>query len=80
MVVGILPRTFWFAIPADVLVPLKVTGGIDDQGSNTSVIARMKKDKSIKQAQAELTRLDYTFHKDTESLSSQQDNRTVVTD
>jgi putative ABC transport system permease protein len=49
-VVGILPAGFWFPQKADVFLPLRVTGGITDTGTNTDMIARLRQGVSLRQA------------------------------
>lgn len=60
-VVGVLPENYWFPQEADALVVLQSTGGVEDSGTNTSVIARLKDTVSMQQAQAETTNLTETF-------------------
>lgn len=51
-VIGVLPSTFWWRHRVDVLVPLRPTGGRDDVGANTSVIARLNDHSSLGAAEA----------------------------
>jgi len=54
-IVGVLSRDFWFPQAADALVALQSSGGVEDTGTNTSVIARLQNGVTLKQAQAENT-------------------------
>jgi putative ABC transport system permease protein len=56
-VVGILPASFWFPDRMDVLIPMQPTGGLEDLGTNTRLVARLKSDVTLQQAQAELAAL-----------------------
>ena len=67
-IVGILPRDFWFSPSTgsptpDALVPLQPSGTLSDTGTNTAVIARLKSNVSIKQAEAERAALAESFRK-----------------
>src|SRR5687768_15497063 len=53
-IVGVLPANFWFPQPADVLVPLRPTGGPGDLGANTQVIARLRDDVGLTRAQPDV--------------------------
>lgn len=53
-VVGVLPRGFWFPQSADAFVPSRPTGGLDDRGMNTQMIARLRPGINLRQAQAEM--------------------------
>ena len=53
-VVGVLPRGFWFPQAADAFVPLQPIGTLDDKGTNTQMIARLKPGISLRQAEAEM--------------------------
>ena len=53
-VVGVLPANFWFPHGADSFVPLRPSGGIDDRGYNTLMIARLKPGITLPQANAEM--------------------------
>jgi hypothetical protein len=54
-ILGVLPPNFWFPQNAEVFVPLRATGRASDEGANTSMIARLQHDVSIRQAQAGMT-------------------------
>jgi len=54
IVVGVLPRAFWFPQAADAFVPLRVTGSLDDKGFNTEMIARLQAGVSLRQGRAEM--------------------------
>lgn len=61
-VVGVLPENYWFPQMADALVVLQFkSGGVEDNGTNTSVIARLRDGVSLQQAQAETTNLTQSF-------------------
>jgi predicted permease len=53
-VVGVLPPGFWFPEKRDAFLPLRPNGGIGDTGLNTQVIARIKPELNLRQAQAEM--------------------------
>ena len=57
VVVGVLPRGFWYPQSADIFVPLRPTGSLGDRGMNTQMIARLKPGVSLRQAQAEMPTL-----------------------
>ena len=54
VVVGVLPRSFWFPQSADSFVALRPSGGLDDRGFNTEMIARIRPGIDIRQASAEM--------------------------
>jgi predicted permease len=54
VVVGVLPRSFWFPQAADSFVALRPSGSLDDRGFNTSMLARIRPGMSIRQAQSEM--------------------------
>ncbi|HLL14415.1 MAG TPA: ABC transporter permease [Pyrinomonadaceae bacterium] len=56
-VVGVLPAGFQFEEPVDLLLPLQLVVYPNDQGRNTSMIARIKQGTSREAAQAEATAL-----------------------
>jgi putative ABC transport system permease protein len=56
-VVGILPPSFQFEAPIDVLLPLQLKADVRDDGQNTGMIARLEPDVSREQAQAEMEQL-----------------------
>jgi predicted permease len=56
-VVGVLPADVWFPQPVDALLPLRPTGTLSDTGTNTGLIARLRPDVTLAQAQAELSGL-----------------------
>ncbi len=56
-VVGVLPSSFQFEEPVDLLLPLQLVVYPTDQGRNTSMIARIKPGISRAAAQAEATAL-----------------------
>jgi putative ABC transport system permease protein len=60
-VVGVLPRGFWFPESADAFVPLRPSRTSADQGSNTEMIARLKPDIGLPQAEAEMGALTGSF-------------------
>ena len=55
-VVGVMPPHFTFVEqPADAFVPLQLSRSIEDTGMNTHVIARLKSETNLAQAQANLS-------------------------
>lgn len=62
-IVGILPGDFWFYQPAEALAPLRPTGGLGDEGTNTGLIARLQDGVTIEQAQAEMAALTESFRR-----------------
>jgi len=63
-VVGVLPGGFWFPQDADAFLPLRVTGGLNDTGTNTEMIARLKPDVSLRQAQASMGAVTESFRRE----------------
>jgi hypothetical protein len=61
IVAGVLPPGFWFPQAADAFVPLRFLGRIDDNGANTSVIARRKAGIPLPQAKRRCLRLPRLF-------------------
>ena len=53
-VIGVLPSGFWFPEKRDAFLPLRPNGGVGDTGMNTQVIARIKPELNLRQAQAEM--------------------------
>jgi len=53
-VVGVLPPAFWLPQEADAFLPLRASGGLDDRGMNTSLVARLKPARTLQQADTEL--------------------------
>ncbi len=53
-VVGIMPPSFEFIVPADVFVPMQVNPSNQNQGHNYTIIGRLKREVTIDQARAEL--------------------------
>jgi putative ABC transport system permease protein len=61
-IVGVLPENYWFPQMADAVVVLQSRSGtVEDNGTNTSVIARLKDGYSLQQAQAETANLTQSF-------------------
>jgi putative ABC transport system permease protein len=60
-IVGVLPPEFWFPQPVDALVPLRTSGGLDDLGANTQVLARLKDGVDLPRAQSELAAMIETL-------------------
>jgi putative ABC transport system permease protein len=78
-IVGVLPQEFWFHQAADALVVLQSTGGIEDSGTNTSVIARLKSGVTLKQAQAETTNITESFrHAYAQQISAKYKGLVVI--
>ena len=63
VVVGVLPRGFWFPQASDALIPLRPSGSLGDLGSNTDVIARLKDGVTLAQARAEMEILSDQFRR-----------------
>jgi putative ABC transport system permease protein len=63
-VVGVMPPGFIFVEgPADVFIPLHLGNSGGDLGTNTEVIARLKKNESLRQARANVSVVYDQFHK-----------------
>ncbi len=62
-VIGVLPSNFWIPQSVDVLLPLRPAGGLDDSGTNTQLIARLRDGVSLRQAQAEMTAIRASFER-----------------
>jgi predicted permease len=60
-IVGVTAPTFWFHQTADVFFPLVATGETRDAAADTELIARLKPDSGLGQAQAELSLLSEHF-------------------
>ena len=54
IVVGVLPAGFWFPQAADAFLALRPSRSLDDAGTNTHMIARLKPDLQLRQVQAEM--------------------------
>jgi predicted permease len=63
IVVGVLPADFWFPQKIDAVVPLRLTGGATDTGSNTETVGRLKGGISIGEATAENAALADAFRR-----------------
>ena len=72
-VVGVMPPGFTFVEqPADVLIPLQLGSGIEDTGMNTRVIARLGRETSYAQAQANVDVVFDQFHRQGSAQSGQR--------
>jgi putative ABC transport system permease protein len=72
-VVGVLPPSFTFvAQPTDVFLALQLGTGIEDTGMNTGVIARLKPETDLAQAQANM---DVVFQELRQAGSAQSGQR-----
>jgi putative ABC transport system permease protein len=60
-VVGVLPDNFWFSSAADVFIPLRPSGGVNDEGYNTNMFARLKPGVDQRQADAELASIEKSY-------------------
>jgi putative ABC transport system permease protein len=61
-IVGVLPENYWFPQMADALVVMQFrSGGVEDNGTNTSVVVRLQNGFSLPQAQAETANLSERF-------------------
>ncbi|MBL8227787.1 MAG: ABC transporter permease [Bryobacterales bacterium] len=63
LVIGVLPASYWFPHPADALIALRPTGGVDDAGANTQLIARLRPSRQLREAQTELVNLGANFRR-----------------
>jgi putative ABC transport system permease protein len=54
-VVGVLPDQFWFPQPAEVLIPLRRAGDLNDRGTNTQTVARLRDGVELAGVREELT-------------------------
>lgn len=79
VVVGILPRGFWFPEAADAFVPLQPSGSVGDLGANTGMIARLKPGISLSQAQAEMPTLTEAFRRARPDLFKNESYRLALT-
>jgi predicted permease len=61
IVTGVLPPNFRFTQPADVFGSLQLGNGLEDQGLNTDVIARLRPGVSLSRAQSEVRLLGSEF-------------------
>jgi putative ABC transport system permease protein len=64
VVAGVLPQDFWTPNPVDAYVPIRS----NNEGYNTSVLARLKPGVSIDQANAELLSITETFKRERPDL------------
>jgi putative ABC transport system permease protein len=77
VVVGVLPASFWFPQTADAFLPLRPSGSLDDTGTNTQMIARLKPGVGLKQAQAEMPALTEAMRAE-HRMSSQYHGLNVI--
>ncbi|MBL8227790.1 MAG: ABC transporter permease [Bryobacterales bacterium] len=61
-VMGVAPKDFWFPEPAEAFILLRQTEG-RERGANTRMIARLKPNVTIHQAQAEMPALSASFRR-----------------
>ncbi|MEW6731863.1 MAG: ABC transporter permease [Acidobacteriota bacterium] len=61
-IVGVLPASFRFEFAVDVFTPLALTADANDKGHNTIMLARIKPDLTIKQAQEQVSQLIVPFN------------------
>ena len=78
-VVGVLPRGFWFPQTADAFVPLRPTGSLMDGGMNTQMIARLKPDVSLRQAEAEMPAITESMRRSYPDSLTRHDRGLTVT-
>jgi putative ABC transport system permease protein len=64
VVVGVLPRSFWFPRAADSFVALRPSGSLDDRGFNTEMIARIRPGLNLRQAAAEMPAVTQGIRRD----------------
>jgi len=75
VVVGVLPRGFWFPQAADAYLPLRPTKTLDNSGTNTQMVARLRPGRTLRQVQAEMPaitdsmRATYRMSKDYRGLT-----------
>ena len=62
-VVGVLPRGFWFPQAADAFVPLQPSGSLADSGANTEMVARLRPDRTLRQALSEMPSVTAGFRR-----------------
>jgi putative ABC transport system permease protein len=60
-IVGVLPPSFRFEVPVDLLLPLQLQANPKDTGNNTGMLARLRPTVTIQQAQAEMDQLQQQF-------------------
>ncbi len=77
-VVGILPASFWFSQSADVYLPLLSSGTATDQGTNTSMLARLKPGLQYSQAESEMALLGSAFRRSVQTASNDFDSLTIT--
>ncbi len=56
-IVGVMPEGFQLQSPLDVITPLRLVANPNDQGHNTVMLARLKHEVTLEQAQAEMEAL-----------------------
>jgi putative ABC transport system permease protein len=71
-VTGVLPPGFKYMQPADLFVSLHLGAGMEDSGTNTDVIGRLKSGLSLAQAQAQMPLLTHEFLAQASQLEQQQ--------
>ncbi|HEV2223791.1 MAG TPA: ABC transporter permease, partial [Candidatus Acidoferrales bacterium] len=77
-VTGVVPPSFEFTEPADLFVSLHLGKSIEDMGTNTDVIGRLKSGVSLLQAQAEMPVLGKEFWAQTPGLGRQAETQGYV--
>jgi putative ABC transport system permease protein len=71
-VTGVLPPGFKYLEPADVFVSLHLGTGMEDTGTNTDAIGRLKPGLSLAQAQAQMPALTEEFLAQASQMERQQ--------
>jgi len=72
-VVGVMPPGFTFAEgPVDVFIPLRLGASLSDRGMNTVVIARIKKNENLREAQTNTNVVYEQFHKQDTARQGEQ--------
>jgi putative ABC transport system permease protein len=79
VIVGVLPRGFWFPESSDAFVPLRPSGAAGDRGTNTQMIARLKPGVSFRQAEAEMPAVAESFRRAYRDLFRGERYRLAVT-
>jgi putative ABC transport system permease protein len=72
IVTGVLPPGFKFTEPADLIASLHLGTGMEDSGTNTDVIGRLKPGLSLSQAQAQMPLLTQQFLAQASQMEQQQ--------
>jgi len=77
-VTGVAPPGFKFTEPADLFISLHLGNGVEDMGTNTDVIGRLKSGVSEAQAQAEMPVLGKEFWAQISGLERQSETQGYI--